>query len=70
MVKPCHVPPLKIGVSDWSFGCNFAGGLGYYPFKGPNNKDYSIWWSILGSPIQGNCRIRFQGVESRVQSRD
>ena len=27
------------------------------PFRGPNNKDYSILGSILGSPILGNYHI-------------
>ena len=32
-------------------------GIYGYHFVGPNGKDYSILWSILGSPIKGNYHL-------------
>ena len=36
-----------------------------YLLGGPKNKDYSIWGSILGSPIQGNYLVGYSEGEPR-----
>ena len=56
-----HAARLILGGLNWGFPK-----IGGYPFGGPNNKDYGIFGSILGSPYFGKLPNGGLGLRNTV----